>query len=351
MKRLARLVTRIDFLALERRATGRPSLPFRVRRLGLSRIVIGLAALSLSLAATRTFGAQREENARLDILSFGSLHGEITDCGCKSDPRGGLPYRMGLADSLRAADVPFLHLDLGNFANEVQGVNEMVTRFIWDAMANMEVDATTPGPRELEQWKLYEEFIESELVPVVSTNMRVVRDGQEQPIGQPSLLVERNGIKIGLIGLIGGSQFTRAKKPADVEIHFMDPFGTAQEEVAKLGAEADLIVLMSQMSRADTDRLIKEVPGIDVALYGSLPAWKEASGLVGTTITQETGSRGQYVGHLTVTVDPAGSIIEHHSSNSVVWAPLPLNEEMDERVQKFKLEVDAIRKGAVGVAE
>lgn len=309
-----------------------------------------LAPFLLALAASPLLAASREANAQLDLISFGSLNGEITDCGCKSLPKGGLPYRKGLVDSLRTAGVPFLHLDLGNFANEIEPVNEKVTRFIWDAMAEMEVDATTPGPRELEQWALYQSLMESDLIPVVSTNLRVVVDGAEQPIDQTSIVLERNGIKVGLIGLIGGRQFTNAKKPDGIEFLFMDPFETARQEVAKLSEQVDLVVLMSQMSRDDTDRLIKEVPGIDVALYGVLPAWKEESGMVENTITQETGSRGQYVGHLTLLVDPQGSIIDHDSKNALVWAPFPLDEKMAERVATLKAEVDAVRKGAAGGA-
>lgn len=228
-------------------------------------------------------------------------------------------------------------------------VDRDLTQFIWDRMTEISVDATTPGPRELQYWDLYEKFIESGDIAVVSSNLTVVENGQSRPVGQPYVVVEKNGIKTALFALMGGSQFTGARLPEGVEIQFGDPFETARSLVPDLRAKADVVVLMSQMSTADTDRLLGEVPGIDAALYGNLAPWNDECTKVGEAITQRTGTRGQYLGHLVLILDPDGNIIDYGSKNVQMAESMPeqlaLAEKVTAEEEVVKKIRDAQRKG------
>lgn len=220
-------------------------------------------------------------------------------------------------------------------------VDRGLTQFIWDRMVELGVDATTPGPRELQYWDLYKTFVASGDIAVISSNLTLVENGRSSPVGQPYVIVERNGIKTALFGLIGGSQFTGTRLPEGVEIQFGDPFEAARTLVPELRTQADLVVLMSQMSTADTDRLLQEVPGIDAALYGNLAPWNEECTKVGETITQRTGTRGQYLGHLILILDPDGKVIDYGSKN------MQMNERVPEQpalAEKVTAEEEAVKK-------
>jgi 2',3'-cyclic-nucleotide 2'-phosphodiesterase (5'-nucleotidase family) len=311
---------------------------------GARALLLATALLAWFMAPARA--SERSENATLHIISFGAVHGEISDCGCKTDQKGGLDLRAGLVDSLLDAGVPLLHLDAGSFFSNQEHGAEEVSRFLWDAMQKMEVDATTPGTRELTDWPLFRELLGQDVISVVSTNLTHVENGEEKPIGQPYLVFGRGGLEIGVLGLMGGLQFTALQIPQGSDIRFSDPLMAARKAVGALEGEVDLIVLLSQLPLADTKAILGQIPEIDVAILGNLPPYNEVPERVGEAFVQATGSRGQYLGELVLTIDPQGKIVEHVANNPMMWDPLPRDQEMAGRVERMKERVEEIRKSA-----
>jgi len=228
-------------------------------------------------------------------------------------------------------------------------VDKLLNGFIWDTMEELEVDVTTPGPREFQYWDDYAELMARGTIPVVSSNVAVVRDGKEEAIGHEYLILERNGVKVGVLGLMGGGQFSGAKIPAGVEFAFSDPFQTAADLVPKLQKEADLVVLLSQMSTADTQQLVKQVDGIDAALFGHLSPWVERCTRIGDsegTVLNQTGTRGQYLGHLVMIVDPDGNLIDFGSKNLLMDAKVDPDPDLAESVAAIEEKTKEIREEA-----
>lgn len=225
----------------------------------------------------------------------------------------------------------------------------MLNGFIWDTMEELEVDVTIPGPRELQYWDAYSEMVARGTIPVVSSNLAVVEDGQEKPIGQEYVIIERNGVKVALFGLMGGGQFSGARIPDGVEFAFSDPFQTAAELVPELQKQADLVVLLSQMSTADTQQLVKQVEGIDAALFGHMSPWVERSTRVSGdkgTVLNQTGTRGQYLGHLVLIVDPDGNLIDFGSKNTLLDGAVEKDATLAETVAEIEEKTKQIRKDA-----
>lgn len=255
-------------------------------------------------------------------------------------------------DSLVTKGVPFLHVDLGNFASTEDAVADYKTRFIWQVMADAACAATTPGSRELTLWSTYKDLMASNTIPVVSSNLKLVEAGAEKPVGVPYLVVPVNGLKVALFALMGGDEYAAARPPEGVEFKFEDPFQVAAEMVPVLRKQADVVVLMSEMQTGDTDRLIQTVPGIDVALYGNRAPWVEDAVKNGTTIVQQTGIRGQYKGELVLIVDPEGKILDFGSRNAAMDKAFPESDEVakavaatDEKVKQIQAESREKRQG------
>lgn len=204
---------------------------------------------------------------------------------------------------------------------------ELRSRHLWNEMVRFDVAATTPGPRELAEWELFSKFLEEGTVPVVSSNLQIRTDEGEEPLGQRFLIVEENGIRLGLIGLLGGNEFANARLPEGLLLGYDDPSEAARELVDELSTQVDLIVLLSQMSIDQTDLLLEEVAGIDVALYGSRPPFVNEAEKLGETIVNMTGSRGQFVGSLTVIVSPEGEILQFASHNVPLDKKFPKDPE------------------------
>lgn len=218
-----------------------------------------------------------------------------------------------------------------------------MTQFIWSTMEKMDVAATTPGPHELEHWPLLKQFIAAGTVPVISSNLTYQENGVEKPLGEPYRIVTENGLKVALFGLIGGNQFSTARLPQDADISFKDPTLVATDLVPKLRKQADIVVLMSEMSTQDTDRLVADIPGIDVALYGNLPPWVPRAEKIKDTIVNKTGARGQYLGELILIVDPAGKIIDFGSENAQLNEAFPEDPDIANQVSDLEAEETRIR--------
>ena len=122
----------------------------------------------------------------------------------------------------------------------------------------------------------------------------------------------------------------------EIDESFEDPFAAARRILPELRGQGDVVVLLSQMSTAETDSLLKLVPGIDVALYGHEAEYEESAQRLASTVVSRTGVRGQYVGDLQLTVDPQGKIVSFQSVN------LPLAKTMPEDSVAAKEVADAV---------
>lgn len=207
----------------------------------------------------------------------------------------------------------------------------------------MGVSAMTLGSRELNLWNTTKEMMTTAKVPVVCSNVSLMEGTNLSPIGSTTKVVECNGVKVGLFALMGGDEYAAARPPDGVQFRFDDPFQRAAELVPDLSKQCDVVVLMSEMSSSDTDRLISTVPGIDVAVYGNRASWVEDAVKNGETIVNQTGIRGQYLGELILIVDPAGQIVEFGSTNAALDKVYPEDPEVTKRVTDADAEVKRIQ--------
>lgn len=282
-------------------------------------------------------------NAAVRIVSYGSVQGELRDCGCKSHPKGGLAWRSAWQDTIATSGAGWLQLDLGNFAAVGEdSAADLKTRFLWTKMQELGVDAAAIGDRELSMWPTTEALIAGKTIPVINSNLTRVDGGNAVPVAEPYRILNRNGVRIAIFSLLGSDAFAKIELPAGVEMHCADPFETAAALVPKLQAEADLVVLMSEMGAVDTDRLLETIPGIDVALYGYNAGYVDHAEKRGETITQQTGTRGQYIGDLILILDPLNAVIDYESLNSMVDASHGIDEEMLQEVDDFETSLKPI---------
>ena len=208
------------------------------------------------------------------------------------------------------------------------------SQVIWDAMVSMGVQATTPGQRELTDWDLAKSLYESGEIPVVATNLRRIRDGKAEPFEHETLIIDVGGVKVGLFSLLGEEPFNNARPPAELQLEYLDPLETAKRIVPQLREQAEVVVLMAHVLQRNLNPILEEVPGIDVSLTGYRPVWSEDAFMVGETIAQNTAAKGEYLGRMTLIVDPSGQIIDWGSSNAGMlkdsWAPQPEMEQIVE---------------------
>jgi 5'-nucleotidase / UDP-sugar diphosphatase len=249
-----------------------------------------LYASSLGLLAC---GGSADE---LVVLHTADGYGYFDDCGCRADSTGGLAKRAWVVDSLRRElDAPILLVDAGDFSGGENAYGAALGHVMVDAMELMEYDAFTLGEWDFNQGPAYlREIIEENPIAWVHTNYDVV--GLED-LGQETLVVEKGGRRIGLLGLFNPTILLNPAMRDSVVVE-EDVVASTRRGIALLEAQGvDAIVVLSHLSYKGDRTLAQHVPGIDLIVSGhggkTLNAPEE---VVPGTWVIASGSLGQFLG-------------------------------------------------------
>lgn len=222
----------------------------------------GSAAACLALSGCGAGGPADE----LLVLHTANAYGYFDDCGCAADSTGGLAKRAWVVDSLREAGAPVLLVDAGDFTGGENAYGAALGRVMVDAMGLMGYDAMTFGEWEFNQGTGYlRDLVEASNVAWVHTNYDVA--GMEE-MGHRTLVLEKGGRKIGLIGLMNPTITLNAVVRDSVTVE-EDIVGSARRAVASLRErEVDAVVVLSHLSYRADRALAQEVEGIDLIVSG-----------------------------------------------------------------------------------
>lgn len=263
------------------------------------------------------------------VIAFtGEVRGEIEPCGCPTVPYGGFVRRGTLLDRMRAQGVPLFVLDAGEMLikgepSTEDGDRAERARAVLDLAAATGLDAWAPGPTDL-------------LVGGLSTLSGSAalsatwRDTGGAPVFPGATVLERDGLRLGVIGLgapargLGGT----------------DPVSAATEAMRSLSA--DTWVALSNLDPADTLRVAEQVPGLGAVLSTREDQLDPPRRTGGAPIV-ETADRGRYVSLLHVAL----------ASDGVAWRPVTggaLEALAEERTRVGRLEGEARATGEAKLA-
>lgn len=247
---------------------------------------------------------------KLAILFTGEQQGYLEPCGCSETQSGGISRRADLFRQLREdKHWNVIGLDLGDTMKRSRKQDQIKFGVLHSAMSQMGYRAMGLGPSDL---KLEVDFLFSTVpdsinpetpLPYVSSN--VVFYG-EPDIGSPARfrIVEENGLKVGITSFLGekyaGNIFPEGNNSANALLKVEPAVSSLQPVIKHLQAEkCDLIVLLAQATKPETESVLKSVPGIDVCLTGGGPEDPAGTTLkIGETLVLEAGRKGKYAGVL-----------------------------------------------------
>jgi 2',3'-cyclic-nucleotide 2'-phosphodiesterase (5'-nucleotidase family) len=177
------------------------------------------------------------------------------------------------------------------------------------AMNAMGYDAMALGGRDLEapQSTLQARFDQAQF-PILSAN---VAAKDTLPNFQPYLLREVGGHVVAIVGATSGAAAGR------LETIGLDPpqdvFETVAQAVRKAKRRADVILVLSNLERSESEVLAQTVPGIDaiIGVYGGAQRTPVAlPGAEGQVVLHASGSRGEHLGVLTLHLDARGQVTD-----------------------------------------
>ncbi|NOU92297.1 bifunctional metallophosphatase/5'-nucleotidase [Paenibacillus sp. LMG 31456] len=135
---------------------------------------------------------------------------------------------------------------------------------------------------------------------VLCSNLLDSATGKVPSWGVPYHIIEKGGIRIGLIGVTAYFIDFYTLLGWDIQ----EPIGVTANLVRELRTQVDLIVVLSHLGLRNDEKMAIEVPGIDIILGGHTHHLLEIPQRTGDTVICAAGKFGQYFGVVDVQFDP-----------------------------------------------
>eukprot|EP01133_Synstelium_polycarpum_P013489 gene13489-15892_t len=203
----------------------------------------------------------------------------------KDSPKlGGAGQLSTMIGQLRAKEKNTFLFDAGDmFTGMLSNVSQ--GELLMEMMMSMHYDAMGIGNHEFDYGsKNFLKQINRVPFPVLGAN--IFYKGTEIPYARPYTILEKNGIRLGVIGIVGLDAFSVLWQEGSAGLEFRDPVPITQKIVAELKPQVDLIVVLAHQgktgpqqtdaeARPEVQRDVKEdidfcsvVPGIDIYIGG-----------------------------------------------------------------------------------
>jgi|GEM_PF-1155534 len=203
----------------------------------------------------------KKEKPHLIIVYSSSVRGSLRPCGCKI-PAGGIARRSTYIKKVQREyqGTPILILDGGNFTTAYTREGEIKSLYLTRAMSLMGYTAANIGQREFHLGNPFWKKLRKEArFPLISAN---IEEKGKYPFRR--FLIKRfpkEGISVGITGILPP---VRRLYPGDETSRTTNPEKALKELIPELRKSCDIVILLSAMKMTDSERLAREVPGIDI---------------------------------------------------------------------------------------
>lgn len=245
-----------------------------------------------------TLGPCLAEERRLFILHTNDIHGYI-----EASDRGGLVKVAAAIETLRRTfpgEVVLFDAGDTSLGTPVSGLTHgKPTAEIIDLL---DYDAVAVGNHEF-NWgqKVLSELTRAFDTSVLCANLVTV-DGSPAPF--PGFtVIERNGVKVGVIGLVTADTYRRAPAEATAGWQFLEPAQAVRSVLPLLPADCDLIVGLTHIGVSADHKLARAVPELDLIVGGHSHTPLREVEYEGPTPIVQAGCYGEYLGVLELLVD------------------------------------------------
>jgi 5'-nucleotidase len=303
----------------------------------------------------------------LTILHTNDFHARFEpiskyDSGCSSEDNaegkcfGGSARLVSAVNAARARSDNSILVDGGDQFQGTLFYTYYKGKLTAEMMNKMGYDAMTVGNHEFDDGpEVLRGFMDAVNFPVLMSNA----DFSGEPLLSDKLLkstvIERNGEKLGLIGLTPHDTDELASPGPNVV--FTDPVGAVQGEVDKLtAAGVNKIIVLSHSGYSVDKRVAAETTGVDVIVGGHSNTFlsntsDRAEGpyptMVGNTAIVSAYAYSKFLGELNVVFNDAGEIISATGEPLLMDASVEEDSETVVRIAEAAKPLDEIRNRVV----
>lgn len=335
-------------------------------------IIMVLVLLVMILPDMVMAQKQNQIKNRVDIIFTHDLHSHLepfltqTDTG--KEVLGGFARIKTLIDHKREEAGELLVLDAGDFSMGTlyQSIFEseaaelvLLGQIGYDVttLGNHEFDYTPEGlinmlSRALETGAKLPDMVLSNIdweksLQGEATVNQAFKAVWEQYGPKPYVMIEKNGVRIAVMGLFG--QESLAFSPT-CTLKFKHPIEAAKETVAMIEKEeeADMIVCVSHsgtwedITKSEDEILAMQVPEIDLIVSGHTHTQLNRPIIHGQTAIVSCGEYGKYMGSLIMTQTQAGRWQIEDYKLTKVDSSIEEDAEIKAQVQNYEKAIDAL---------
>jgi 2',3'-cyclic-nucleotide 2'-phosphodiesterase (5'-nucleotidase family) len=220
---------------------------------------------------------------------------------------GGFPRLQSLIDSIRSVESHVLLLDGG----DVMTGNPISDRVYMGAeggalfamMNMMGYDAWAPGNHDLDiSQKNLIGLTRVARFPTICANL--VNDSGEFPVGnRPFAVIERGGIRIGIIGLISQGLYGLVHQANLKGLRVLSPETTLRKYARELDGQTDLLIALTHQGADEDSQLALEVPDVDLIVGGHSHTRLAKPKKVNGVFIVQAGSNTEYLGYAKIAVE------------------------------------------------
>ncbi len=241
---------------------------------------------------------------------------------------GGMQYLASLINKIRAEEKVSFLFDAGDiFTGALSQTTE--GKFPFDVYSSMKYDAVNLGNHEFEySWKTLSINMQRARFPILNSN--IFFENTDIPFCRAYTILEKDGIRIGVIGLMGLEAFKNTINPIHRKgLEIRDTAPIVQKYVDMLRDEVDLIVVLTHQNRSSPMQTDKEAdPEVqrgfdeDYALAGNLKGvdviigghsdnglWQPVRHPKTGTLICMTFGQSKYLGYLKLEVDKSNKSV------------------------------------------
>jgi 5'-nucleotidase len=179
---------------------------------------------------------------------------------------------------------------------------------------------------------------------------------------QPGILLEKAGLRIGLVGLT--TQQTAITSSPGPNVRFTDPASALAAQAAVLrNGGARLVVALSHLGVDIDQRLAGNVGGVDVFVGGHThtllsdseagatgPAHAVHEGAAGRAVVVQAACYGRYFGRLDLDVAEDGAVLAYGGDTRHVGLEWPEHPKIAAIVASYAVQLDSVRSRVIGHA-
>lgn len=272
---------------------------------------------------------------------------------------GGIPYMATLIKETRAKEETSFLFDAGDIftgslAKKTQG------KLSFDLYSAMGYDAITLGNHEFEYgWETLKQNMPRAAYPVLNANIKFEQN--DAPFAQPYTIIERDGVRVGVIGVMGIDAFYNTMWKGNRKgLTIDDPIEVTQFWIDKIRDEVDMIVVLTHQNKTAPMQTDKEAdPEVqrgfdeDYAMAGKLKGadvifgghsdhglWKPVVHPDTGTVIGLTFGQGKYLGYTKFAVDT-----EKHDVKLLDGKLIPVESDKLARDEKTSQLIEDARSG------